>query len=272
LAVEECAFCTIGNKTLLTGLSQLDCNPLQHPLHVAVVLNDSISVAESAAHGPYRQTSTPIIIPMIDMQDRQRRDLQLQHDLFGFVSLLLALFFLDDFVWGGSSLSYVAAAAAAFLLLFLLLANDGFLKDELFFLLCPALPLLVTLRAGSGDDGGTTAAALLLFLLPANDGFLKLNLDDDGDDDKVLLLLFFAGVLTAVFVSDLVGLAATSTSPLSVLDVRKLKEDFFCGESGSLFFRKFFMILLFCNVMIKCLFMSLLSNTLQCDILSDLSE
>lgn len=239
-AVEECAFCTIGKSTLLTGLLQLDCNPLQHPLHVAVVLNDSISVAESAAQGPYRQTSTPIIIPIIDMQDRQRRDLQLQHDLFGFVSA--ALFFLDDLVGGGSSLSYVVAAAAAFLLLFLL-ANDGFLKDELFFLLCPAALLsLVTLR-GSGDDGGTTTAALLLFLLPANDGFLKLNLDDGDDDKALLLLLFFAGVLTAVFVSDLVGLAATSTSPLSVLDVRKLKEDFFCGESGSLFFRKFFIII-----------------------------
>ena len=225
---------------MLTGLLQLDCRPLQHPLHVAVVLNDSISVAESAAHGPYRQTSTPIIIPIIDMQDRQRRDLQLQHDLFGFVSA--ALFFLDDLVGVGSSLSYVAACAAAAFLLLFLLANDGFLKDELFFLLCPAALLsLVTLR-GSGDDGGTTTEALLLFLLPANEGFLKLNLDDGDDDDKALLLLFYAGVLTAVFVSDLVGLAATSTSPLSVLDVKKLKEDFFCGESGSLFFRKFFMI------------------------------
>ena len=241
LAVEECAFCTIGNKTLLTGLLQLDCNPLQQPLHVAVVLNDSISVAESAAHGPYRHTKTPIIIPIIDMQERQRRDLQLQHERFGFVSELVDLFFFDDFVGGGSSLLYVVAVAAAAFLLLCFLDKK---LDELFFLLCPALLSLVTLR-GSGDDGGTTAAALLFFLLPANDGFLKLNLDD-GDDDKVLvLLLFFAGVLTAVFVSDLVGLAATSTSPLSVLDVRKLKDDFFCGESGSFFFRKFFMIYYF---------------------------
>ena len=232
LAVEECAFCTIGNNTLFTGLAQLDVRPLQHPLHVAVVLNDSISVAESAAHGPYRHTSTPIIIPIIDMHDRQSRDLQLQHERFGFDSD--ALFFLDVCV--GSSLSNVAACAAAAFLLLCFLDKK---LDELFFLLCPALLSLVTLRAG--DEGGGTTAALLLFLLLANDGFLKLNLDDGDDDDKALLLLFFAGVLTAVD-SDLVGLAATSTSPLSVLDVKKLKEDFFCGEFGSLFFRKFFMI------------------------------
>lgn len=237
MAVDECAFCTIGKSTLFTGLLQLDCRPLQHPLHVAVVLNDSISVAESAAQGPYRQTSTPIIMPIINMQERQRRDLQLQHDRFGFVSLLdAALFFLDDV---GSSLSnVVAAAAAAFLLLCFL---DKKLDELFFFCCCRELPLLVTLRAG--DDGVSTTAALLLFLLLANDGFLKLNLDDGDEDDKaLLLLLFFAGVLTAVIVSDLVGLAATSTSPLSVLDVRKLNDDFFCGESVSLFFRKFFMI------------------------------
>ena len=39
--------------------------------NIAVVLNDSISVAESAAQGLYRHTSTPIIIPIIDMHDRQ---------------------------------------------------------------------------------------------------------------------------------------------------------------------------------------------------------
>ena len=56
------------------------------------------------------------------MHERHIRDLQLQHDLFGFDSLLLVdLFFLDDFVGVGSSLSNVAAcAAAAFLLLFYL--------------------------------------------------------------------------------------------------------------------------------------------------------
>jgi hypothetical protein len=38
------------------------------------------TVAESLAHGPYRQTSTPITVPMRRKQPHESRLEQLQHD------------------------------------------------------------------------------------------------------------------------------------------------------------------------------------------------
>ena len=46
---------------------------------MAVVVND-VTWAESADHGPYRQVHTPMIIPMMSMQDVHISDLHEQHD------------------------------------------------------------------------------------------------------------------------------------------------------------------------------------------------
>ena len=52
----------MGKRSSFAGTSQFDASPLQHSAQDEV---DSkvTTVAESLAHGPYRQTSTPIIVP-----------------------------------------------------------------------------------------------------------------------------------------------------------------------------------------------------------------
>ena len=79
LAVEECACFTIVQINSFNCLLQLLSSPLQHVSQVPIVSSDVTSF-DSAAHGPYRHTNTPIITPIIRTHDVQMIILKEQHD------------------------------------------------------------------------------------------------------------------------------------------------------------------------------------------------
>ncbi len=58
----------------------MDSRPLQQSGQEVVDASSDTTVAESLAHGPYRQTSTPITVPMRRKHVIPRRLEQLQHD------------------------------------------------------------------------------------------------------------------------------------------------------------------------------------------------